>query len=520
MDGKNASSIFSDVWTWSLDPDEEWINDVQLETTNSSENQANDAFVSVASPLSKLKRFHLPLVGIDGQLSKFTPHVRNSIVDRSDLDVMESVGVRTVGDLVSADLYTILKLRGFDYPGRTVTAVPNICLLREIAISLVKKCSVTAPTNSRVDDGWKTEKLQIESASKSSFCGVGDDTKPCERGDWDGCSPISDVSVVDVFGLGDVDVPQGLHNVSSIIQETFCLQVPASRYMGAAEFIDSKVVVMGGVGHDDMILHRDSWTRDEKNPKAVITTKPRSRSPQFQFYFDSDEAGAHVFEYKIMRDETEITPWLITTKQRGVNVAWLDNKKGGPGRGWYTLYVRAVDPAGNRDALFSTQANVYRWYYVPPIPYGVVSGCIVTALLLIVAVYFEHRRRKRRAIIRKFELRRLRRKFKLKSENDTPFASTGHSGRNGPSSNSHQSSSRRRHHSRREERSNLEGSHSRSRHSHSHRSKSRSTGHARTESRVRRRKRRSAREEEERLARRRERDKYLGEYYPNMTTRR
>uniref|UniRef100_A0A7S2M3Q2 Uncharacterized protein n=1 Tax=Skeletonema marinoi TaxID=267567 RepID=A0A7S2M3Q2_9STRA len=521
MGGKDATDIFSDVWMWSLDPDEEWINDiVQLETTNSSENQASDAFVSVVSPLSKLKRYHLPLVGTDGQLSKFTPHVRHSIVDQSDLDVMESVGVRTVGDLVSADLYTILKLRGFDYPGRAVTAVPNICLLREVAISLVKKCSVTAPTNSRVDDGWKTEKLQIELASKSSFCGVGDDTKPCERGDWDGCSPIPDVSVVDVFGLGDVDVPQGLHNVSSIIQETFCLQVPASRYMGAAEFIDSKVVVMGGVGHDDMILHRDSWTRDEKNPKAVITTQPRFRSPQFQFYFDSNEAGAHVFEYKIMRDETDITPWLITTKQRGVNVAWLDNKKGGPGRGWYTLYVRAVDPAGNRDALFSTQANVYRWYYVPPIPYGVVSGCIVTALLLIVAVYFEHRRRKRRAIIRKFELRRLRRKFKLKSENDTTFASTGHSGRDGPSSNSHQSSSRRRHHSRREERSNHEGSHSRSRHSHSHRSKSRSTGHARTESHVRRRKRRSAQEEEERLARRRERDKYLGEYYPNMSTRR
>jgi len=486
MGGKNDTTIFSDVWTWDLDPDDEWECDV-----NELEKEDSNAFVSIASPLSKLKRFHLPTVD---QLSNFSPHVPYSIVDQTDLDVMESVGVKTVGDLVSADSYTILKSRGFDYTGRTATAVPNLCLLREIALSLVKKCSVREPANSRVEDGWKSVKFQTDSIPKSSLCGVGEDTKPCNRGDWDGCSPIRDVSLVDVFGLGDVDVPQVLHNVSNITQEVFCLQVPGSRYMGAAEFIDSKVVVMGGVGRGDMMLHRDSWTRDDKSPKTVITTKPRSRSPQFQFFFDSNEAGAHVFEYKIMRYDTEITPWLITTKRRGVDVAWLDNKKGGPGRGWYTLYVRAVDPAGNRDDFFSTQANVYRWYYVPPIPYGVVSGCIVTALLVVVAVYFEHRRRKRRAIIRKFELRRLRRKFKLKSENETPFSSRAR-----PSSNSNSHPSRRRH--------GHEDQRSKSRHS---RHSSRSTGHAH----VRRRKRRTAREEEERLARRRERDRYFGgEYY-------
>jgi len=226
--------------------------------------------------------------------------------------------------------------------------------------------------------------------------------------------------------------------------------------MGAAQFMDSKVLLMGGVGSEGMLLHRDTWTRDDKRPKAVITTKPRSRSPQSQFYFDSNEAGAHVFEYKIISDDTDITPWLITTKNRGVDISWLDNKKGGNGRGWYTLYTRAVDPAGNRGALFSTETNVYRWYYTPPLPYGVISGCIITFLILVVAAFFEHRCRKRRAILRKFELRRLRRKFKLKSEN--PFASSVGVG-----------------------------------------------GSVR-----RRRKRRSAREEEERLARRRERDKYLG----------
>jgi hypothetical protein len=510
MGGKNDTSIFSDVWTWGLEYNEEWKCDLSTESSNSSQKE-EDVFVSIDSPLSQLKTFSLPSISSDGQLSNFTPRVSRSIVDEAGLDLMDANGVKTVSDLVSADLYKILKLRGFDYPGRKATAVPNLCLLRDVAIALVNKCSVDEYSKSNVDDGWMLgERLQTQVIPKSTLCGVGDDTKPCERGDWDGCSPIHGVSVVDVFGLGDVDVPHYSNNISNIIQELFCLQRPGRRYMGAAQFMDGKVLVMGGVGSEGMLLHRDTWTRDDKRPKAVITTKPRSRSPQSQFFFDSNEAGAHVFEYKIISDDTDITPWLITTKNRGVDISWLDNKRGGPGRGWYTLYTRAVDPAGNRDALFSTEANVYRWYYTPPLPYGVISGCIITFLILVVAAFFEHRRRKRRAILRKFELRRLRRKFKLKSENNYgPFAGSGGVGPYGAqSSNSYQSSSRRHSTTRREERSNQDGSRSRrSRHSSSHRSKSRSSrdGHVR-----RRRKRRSAREEEERLARRRERDKYLG----------
>ena len=512
MGGKNDTDIFSDVWTWSLDPDEEWSNDIRTEPKNSSETQANDMFLSIDSPLSHLKNLKLPQVDNNGRLTNFTPHAAYSIVDREGLDVMELNGVKTVGDLVSADLYTVLKLRGFDYPGRSVTPVNNVCLLREIALFLVKKCSVTN-ADDQVGDAWKNINIQHGMMPTPKSCGVDEDARPCERRDWDGCTPIPDATTVNVFGLGDVDVPQITHNVSSIIQEMFCLQTPGSRYMGSAGFIDGKVVVMGGVGRDDVILHRDSWTRDEKNPKAVITTKPRSRSPQFQFLFDSNEAGAHVFEYKLMRGNEDITSWLVTTKHRGVDVSWLDDKRGGPGKGWYTLYARAVDPAGNRDALFSTQSNVYRWYYVAPIPYGAVSGCIVTTLVLIVMIYFEHRRRKRRAIMRRFELRRLRRKFKLRTDNSTGFSNAGHSGRTGISPHSHQSSRRRYHSSRKEGRSNNDGSRSRSRHSRSHRSNSRSTSHTRSGSHVRRRrKRRSVREEEERLARRRERDRYLASY--------
>ena len=133
---------------------------------------------------------------------------------------------------------------------------------------------------------------------------------------------------------------------------------------------------------------------------------PASLTPQYSFSFDSNLDGAHVFEYKLFREQEHITNWTITTSSIGADVSWLDDKKGGPGKGWYTLYVRAVDPAGNRDAYFSTQTNVYRWYYIPPVPWGAVSGGILTGLVLIIGGYFEYRRRRRKTILEKFALRR------------------------------------------------------------------------------------------------------------------
>lgn len=257
-----------------------------------------------------------------------------------------------------------------------------------------------------------------------------------------------------------------------------------------------------------------------------------------------------------MRDGVDIIPWTTTTKNLGADVAWLDDKKGGPGKGWYSLYVRAVDPGGNRDIQFSTRTNVYRWYYVPPIPWGAVSGCIVFSLLLIAAGYYEYRRRKRKATMQRFQLRRLRRKFKLRNahqevhekvfQDRIPSAIAGdsrmrrrrdanieHSSNSRHSSRGHRSDLRRmrqrgdRSHSRshrsREDRSHEQSRSRRSRgdrsHSRSHRSHSRSKSKPRSIShenghhsgiRERRRKRLTAEEraeEEARNRRRRDREK-------------
>jgi hypothetical protein len=36
--------------------------------------------------------------------------------------------------------------------------------------------------------------------------------------------------------------------------------------------------------------------------------------------------------------------------------------------------VRAVDPAGNRDARFIMNQNVYNWYYLSPTPWDIILG--------------------------------------------------------------------------------------------------------------------------------------------------
>ena len=40
----------------------------------------------------------------------------------------------------------------------------------------------------------------------------------------------------------------------------------------------------------------------------------------------------------------------------------------------YQLYVRAIDPAGNRDATYLMNYNVYNWYYLSPTPWDIILG--------------------------------------------------------------------------------------------------------------------------------------------------
>ena len=424
--GANKNGVMSDVWNLYLGKDDDdWQCDfsseiIHTDSIDSGSTSPNDAYLSIDSSLSTIRNYALPSLDVDGNIDNMTAHISLPIMSSREFAVMESSNISSIQDLALAGLYTVLKLRGFDYPGRATSRVADVCLLREIAIAFMEKCTLNEFPASYFHAKAHSPLLNSSSHVKSSnICGRGGESEPCNEDDWDGCSPM-DVSVVDVHGIGNVNVPQIRHNVSTMVDELFCRQVPSGRSMGAAAYLSNKIVVLGGMNSNTNHLFRDVWARDDDHPRAIIKTKPTSFTPQFTFFFDSNEDGAHVFEYKIFRGGEEMTNWTTTTSSIGADISWLDDKKEGPGKGLYTLYVRAVDPGGNRDISFSTKTNVYQWVYVPPIPWGSVAGGILTGLVMIIGGYFEYRRRRRKATLEKFALRRLKRRFKLRNEGIHP----------------------------------------------------------------------------------------------------
>ena len=132
--------MLSDVWTWSLLDGAGWQCDFCSDADPKHATSAHDVFLSVDSPLADVKRFQLPPLDIDGNLVNLTS--RSSFPIVSDKDISVSEGVNSIMDLASADLFSVVKLRGFDYPGRHAPEIPNICFLRALSIAVADKCAL------------------------------------------------------------------------------------------------------------------------------------------------------------------------------------------------------------------------------------------------------------------------------------------------------------------------------------------------------------------------------------------
>ncbi len=63
--------------------------------------------------------------------------------------MLNSVGIYTIRDLADIDLYTVLKLRGFDFPQVPLSdrmQFTDVCDYRALARSLVEKCTINLPS--------------------------------------------------------------------------------------------------------------------------------------------------------------------------------------------------------------------------------------------------------------------------------------------------------------------------------------------------------------------------------------
>jgi hypothetical protein len=121
--GVNNGTYLEDLWAWRLDePSERWRKDFTSEAYYATGEGSDFAYhtdspskfyVSPDSDLSMLQKFWVP-VNPDKEVGQ--PSERRIYLAPEKVQVMNSVGIKTIRDLAEVDLYTLLKLRGFDYP--------------------------------------------------------------------------------------------------------------------------------------------------------------------------------------------------------------------------------------------------------------------------------------------------------------------------------------------------------------------------------------------------------------------
>lgn len=112
-----------DLWAWRIDdPDEFWrldfTEDAYYANGEGSEfryhtDSPSKYYVTPDSDLSMMQKFWVPASPSD----KTAEQVERRIYLPADkINKMKSVGISTIRQLAEIDLYTLLKLRGFDYP--------------------------------------------------------------------------------------------------------------------------------------------------------------------------------------------------------------------------------------------------------------------------------------------------------------------------------------------------------------------------------------------------------------------
>ena len=434
--GMNSNDgVLSDVWHYSLKDGEEWKQDysepsnqwtneeIKMNTTKADKELMLNYF-SGAEKLDNLLRLYLPIPDSSNEMNFTVPH-RTNMISKQAIETMNSIGIHTISDLAETGMYTVLKIKN---------QVPNVCYFMALAKSLLDKCKLQSDIDFFGGDRnrivnfdnihYKQNKALENEKNHDHTCVQGF----CREHDWDGCSPIDDLKVVNVERIGDVIVPQILPDIAEDLEDLECRQIPSARSMASGIFLRDKIMIFGGKGAlignskyspSTFYLYQDVWTRDDKIPQARISVKPRSHTSNSIFHFESDYPGAYLFEYKIIdrSERLHVTPWLLTTSEQGADVSWLDDKKQGPGKGTYILYLRAISPSGNKDIGFSTKdtpsPNVYQWHYKPPPNVPLILTISFAFLLFLCCAYYNYHQKQKRKALERFAKRRLKRQEKL-----------------------------------------------------------------------------------------------------------
>lgn len=443
--GFNNGTFLDDLWAWRIDFDNEtWRQDFTPDElfstgTGSQFHYANNSpalrYIQANSDLSLLQRFIVPAKFVTkkyrGKPSSAIPGQRllkKNYLSADKIKLFNSVGIFTVQDLASISLTNVLLLRGF-----TIPQVPmedryhlnDVCDFRALAQAVVQKCSLNLPS---LYDGERNMPQNIvpefggapPASDPVLWHGSNYQALQVQTTDpnillsnWDGCSYspyIQGLFGPNVPGIGYVSQVTSVKDPLQEVQELFCKQTPGPRAYHNMLMFEERLYLMGGK-QSNTSFYADTWYRDAKMPTVKFLKTPGLKDTYPWFYFVADKPGVF-FEYRVVDPYKykELRSWSNCTTK--TDIGWLNWRKKGPGNGVYRLYVRAVDPAGNRDEKFFWGQNVYEWYYVSPTPWDIILECVGGFIGLCIIAYLEYRRRVKKAAMERYAMKRMRRKFK------------------------------------------------------------------------------------------------------------
>ena len=161
------------------------------------------------------------------------------------------------------------------------------------------------------------------------------------------------------------------------------------------------------------------------HPKLLVQKNPpQSGSGDLEFVFgaqDDLQTGSTdlinglerelIYEYQVWNWDKNpprlIRRWTQTTENLDAST-FIDSA------GKYKIEARAIDLAGHRDNPWGESVLnwEYIWDYEPPLPIGLILGIIVSVIVGALLAFTGYRYYKRREALKRFALKRLRRKFK------------------------------------------------------------------------------------------------------------
>lgn len=408
MFGEDEERPLDDVWAWNwADPSDsgEWVQDFGLGTDT-------QGYVTPDSSVRMLR-----------------------IVTSDNADALERAGVATIRDLSALTYDQIVPLRLL--PAASVALpLPSVdsILASILSTSLQPKgmpvCDYMALAKLVVDQC--TVSADLDQAALLALATKTEEEDTTSTTEWDGCAHFGDQATSadtgraywpDVDGIDQVQI---LRDVFVDAQETICRWQPSARAGHAGAVFKGRVFVLGGLITAPDYFDNDVWYRDDVLPMAQLSLVPRDGSSETEFAFASEEAGC-VFEYEVLdtvemlvvRNWTRValssssstsTTSSLTSSEGAMDVAsWLDG-------GTFRIRIRAVDPAGNVDASFELGRNEYEWTYVPALPWGLIIGGSVVAVVLFAGFLMEWRKRRKRAAMERYAMKRMRRKLRNKQQ--------------------------------------------------------------------------------------------------------